>query len=303
MEFLAKSKTRNRETMNFDNYLFRCSSIGKLMTDSDDSITDKQLQTIKDYSEKQKLTDIQKKELDRLIEKRDNPTNILSKTTRTYLTELFIKDYFGREKELENKYLTKGIECEQDSLSLLSDVRGVFMKKNKQRFKNEWLTGEPDINNEAEDENEDIKNNWSLFTFIEADITKDYDLQLEGYCLLNGRKKKRLTYTLCNTPAHQIDAEKKRLSYKFDTDSPTFADKCKQLEINSIFDLGLFMKENPDYHFHSDISEWHYDIPATQRIKSFEVPRKSEDEIKKLYERIIESRKFLNSLSQKFNLK
>lgn len=250
--------------MTFDNYVFRCSQIGKLMTEP------------------------------------KSKSETLSETTKTYLTELFIKEYFGREKELENKYLTKGIECEQDSLSLLSEVRGVFMKKNKVRFQNEWLTGEPDINNEIEDENEDIKNNWSLFTFIEAEITKDYDWQLDGYCLLNGRKKKRLTYTLCNTPAHLIDNEKKRLSYKFDVDSPTFADKCKQLEINSIFDLGLFMKENPDYHFHCNVSEWHYDIPAIQRIKSFEVPRKSESEIKKLYERIAESRKFLNQLATKF---
>lgn len=259
--------------MTFDKYVFRCSQIGKLMTEP------------------------------------KSKSETLSETTKTYLTELFIKEYFGREKELENKYLTKGIECEQDSLSLLSEVRKRFVKKNKRRFKNEWLTGEPDVfnyNGVSNDETfcdievEDIKNNWSLFTFIESEVTKDYDWQLEGYCLLTGATQKRLTYTLCNTPAHLIDAEKKRLSYKFDVDSPTFADKCKQLEINSIFDLGLFMKENPDYHFHCNVSEWHYDIPAIQRIKSFEVPRKSETEIKKLYERIVESRKFLNQLATKF---
>ena len=249
--------------MNFDNHLFRSSSNGKLMTDP------------------------------------RSKSETLSETTKTYLTEIFIKKFFGRENDIDNKYLQKGIECEPDSLSLLSEIRGKFIKKNVRFFENGMICGTPDIINE--DEIEDVKTCWSLFTFIDADVTKDYDWQLESYCILTGKEDKRLTYTLVNTPAHLIDKEKKFASYKYDTDSPSFTDACKQIEINSIFDMELFLKQNPDYHFHNVLSDWNRDIPKHQRVKSFLIPRKSEDEINKLKNRIIESRKFLNSLSQKFN--
>lgn len=248
--------------MTFDNYLFRCSSLGKLMTEP------------------------------------RNKSETLSETTKSYLKELFIKEYFGREKELDNKYLQKGIACEQDSLALLSDIRGVFIKKNKEWFTNDKLSGTPDVL--IDDEVEDIKTNWDLFTFINAEVSKDYDWQLEGYCLLTGATKKRLTYTLVNTPDYLIEKEKKSLTYKYDVDSPSFTDACKQLEINSIFDLGKFMKDYPDFHFHNNISDWNFDIPKHNRVKSFEIERQPQKEIEKLYFRTDESRKFLNNLVKQF---
>lgn len=252
--------------MNFDNYLFRCSSLGKLAA------------------------------------KPRNKTEILSETAKKYLQELFFEIYTGVETDLsELKFIRKGLECEQDSFALLSEIRQTFIKKNKQRFNDTFLTGEPDILFQIENEVEDTKTSWDKITFFNADVTTVYDWQLEGYCILTGATQKRLTYVLVNTPAHLIESEKKRLLKFYDGLSDEFAKECSKLEILHIHDIELFKKENPDFYFHTDISNWKYDVKIENRIKSFFVPRQSEANLKRMENVLIESRNYLNLLTKQFN--
>ena len=53
--------------------------------------------------------------------KKDKDAGLLSATSLQYLNEWLIKQKFGRRKELEIKYLKKGISEEQASIELLSE--------------------------------------------------------------------------------------------------------------------------------------------------------------------------------------
>jgi hypothetical protein len=90
--------------------------------------------------------------------------------------------------------------------------------------------------------------------------------------------------------------EKRKLAWRYGSDpdtNPEYIEKCKQIEINHIFDLELFKKHYPFFQFHSDLSEWNYNIPKEQRVHStsFEY---SESEIFKLKSRIVDCRVWMN---------
>ena len=67
--------------ISFDKYLFRCSSLGKLMT----------------YPAK----------------------DTLSAGPKTFLGNLFKEELFGKSGEIKSKYLSKGLLVEQESICLL----------------------------------------------------------------------------------------------------------------------------------------------------------------------------------------
>ncbi|MGV8131695.1 MAG: hypothetical protein ACP5N7_06370 [Candidatus Pacearchaeota archaeon] len=268
------------------------------MTDSKDAITEKQLKTIDELLSKGNRTDNQEEELVRLISKRDNNALNLGDTAITKLNEIFIKETYNREKDITNKYMEKGTVCEEDSIGVVDAVRKKFTMKNKVHFTNDILMGTPDIINDEDDEIEDLKSSWDIFSFFKADITKGYDWQLEGYCLLTGKSKKRLTYVLVNSPANLIDDEKRKMAFAIhdiSAESELYQEKAKAIERNMIFDMVAFQKENPYYPLVYDLSDWTFDIAKEKRIKSFEVPRipNAEDILKS---KSILWRKYLNSL-------
>lgn len=125
----------------------------------------------------------------------------LSETAKSYLKQLAKEDYFGYSNELDNKYLTKGKQCENESIDLLNLVMFSNYSKNDQRLTNDWLTGEADI--VSENEIIDIKTSWSLDTFpaIPDDINpKDYEMQLRGYMMLYNKPKASVCYCMVDTP-------------------------------------------------------------------------------------------------------
>ena len=86
---------------------FRCSSIGKLMT-----------------------------------EPRSKSEGPLSVGAKTYIRELAAQEIFGVDFVVSSKAIEKGIECEDDSILLLNKVRGLSLKKNAERKTNDFITGE-----------------------------------------------------------------------------------------------------------------------------------------------------------------
>lgn len=179
--------------MNFDNYKFRCSQLGKIVTKSG------------------KLTD----------------------GARTYLTECFIEAIYGVRKEAYGKALEKGIACEQDGLKLLNDTLypGRFVKKITEATENDFIKGTPDA--VMDNVVYDIKNAYDRFTFGKADLTHDYQWQLKGYLWLYGLDQGRVFYCLNNMPDHMISEEERSMFYKqrkwISFDDPEYLEACNQL--------------------------------------------------------------------------
>jgi hypothetical protein len=127
----------------------------------------------------------------------------LSETAKSEMIKIAKEDFYGYSSRMTNKYVEKGIEVEDKSIELLSLVKFAQYTKNKVRLHNDFLTGECDINDEANDEIIDIKSSWSLETFpaLPSDINiKDYEMQLRGYMMLYNRSKASVCYCMVTTP-------------------------------------------------------------------------------------------------------
>lgn len=191
----------------FTNYLFRCHSIGKLMTEP-------------------KL-------------KSDKEAGNLSETTKTFLMEVFIQKKYGRKKDISNKYIEKGLLVENDAINLYSRYKFNEYQKNEELFKNDFLVGTPDI---VSEEIIDIKSSWDIFTFfsnLNKDIDSAYYWQLQAYLALTGKEVARLAYCLVNTPETLVNDEKRKLLYKMNVatdENPEYLQLCDELERNMNFD-------------------------------------------------------------------
>lgn len=129
-------------------------------------------------------------------------TEILSETTKTYLKEWAIEQIYGFRKEIKSKYITKGVQLEDEGIDKAIEWLDLeFVLKNEQYYEDDYFCGTPDI--VTDDEVLDIKMSWDAFTFplFDTEISnKDYYAQLQTYMALTGRKKARLVYVLLNTP-------------------------------------------------------------------------------------------------------
>jgi hypothetical protein len=289
-----------------DTILFRCSGLGKLMKDCE-GITDKQLATIAELQEKmlkKPLTDKQGEMLLDLIKKRDTPPK-LTDGVITHIIDVFTTEVYGRKEEAFGKALDKGNEREEDSITLLSVVTNQYFKKNNIKLTNQWIKGEPDLfkgeSIRKADFTKDTKTSWSLHTFMRAKhklINPDYYWQGMGYMMLTGSKRHSVSYCLVNGTDKAIMAEKRALSYAMGiidptaADNTTFIEKCKQIEINHIFDMEAFRKEYPYFQFDNNISDWHFDIPIQDRLHEFHFDRNERD-IEKIKGRVTEARKWI----------
>jgi hypothetical protein len=160
--------------------LFRCSSLGKLMTDP------------------------------------RSKSETLSETAKSYIQDLFKERELGIYKEFSSRYTDKGLEMEDEAIQFASEVLNWdFVVKNEVRFNNEWITGEPDINTDSL--LADIKCSWNGSTFPLFDETlknKDYYWQLQGYMQLTGHETSELVYTLMDTPLQIVEDEIRRQHWK-----------------------------------------------------------------------------------------
>ena len=127
-------------------------------------------------------------------------SEILSETAKSYIKSVAKQDFFGYNVDLNNKYVIKGQEQEQDSINLLNAVRMTSYVKNDKRLINDIMTGECDIL--LDDHIIDIKTSWSLETFpalAEDGMNKDYEWQLRAYMYLYDRPTAELIYCMVTT--------------------------------------------------------------------------------------------------------
>ena len=239
--------------MNWENTLIRCSSIGAIMTEPK--------------------------------EKAAKEAGELSKTAKTHLKSIYIQEKYGRTKDIVTRPMQKGIEVEEESITLLSRVLKKMLYKNEERLSNNFITGLPDIF-EGEsirnaDSITDIKSSYDLFSFMSnvgEPLDSAYYYQLQGYMALSGAKIAYIAYCLVDTPQSIIENEKYRLLKSMDViseESPEFIKEAMKIEKNMTFG----------------------DIPKEERVLLFEVHR-DQNVINKIAEKVAMARKFLSDFEQ-----
>lgn len=155
--------------------LFRCSSLGKLMT-----------------------------------EPRTKSEGALSIGAKTYIRELAQQEILGIEFEFSSKEIEKGLECEQQSIDMLNRVRGLSLAKNSERRSNGLITGECDLYDPSKKKGYDLKTSWSAKTFpgwvVDCE-DKLYEWQCRGYMSLWDADEWSVAYALVDTPERLIGYE------------------------------------------------------------------------------------------------
>jgi len=225
-----------------------------------------------------------------------------SKTTIKELVKMVRLYKYNRSPKFSNKYTKKGIECENDSIDLYCIHKGEFYKKNEDRLNNIYFTGECDLfkgESFAEaTETIDTKTSWSMDTFPSFAETDDDDYVYQGnvYMDLSKAHKHTIAHCLVNTPPTMILDAKFRAKKEFniiDLETPEYIEKCKEIERESIFDLGKFVEENPWFELHHSVEEWVYDIPANKRVNEAVIMR-DDDLITRMKARVSECRTWID---------
>ena len=124
----------------------------------------------------------------------------LSQGAKTYIRQIAKQDFFGYRVELDNKYINKGKDQEQDSIDLLNAVRFTNYKKNDVRIEDDYLTGECDIL--LDDLIIDVKTSWNLETWPATTgeaHDNDYEWQGRAYMLLYERQFFELVFCMVTT--------------------------------------------------------------------------------------------------------
>jgi len=232
----------------FSKTLIRCSSLGAIMTDPQSAA--------------------------------DKVAGNLSKTAKTELIRVYIKEVYDREKDITTKQMTKGIVNEEQGIAMLGAYTKQELSKNQERYSNEWVTGHPDILTQKMVY--DTKLSYDLWTFlpnVTEPIDKGYLLQLQGYMWLTGRKKGAVAYVLTDCPQNIIEREKMYLLKRMDViseESPEYIEAAAGLEINLIYP----------------------DIPLNEKILIIPVEY-DEEIVEKIKAKVEKCREYLQEFSEK----
>lgn len=239
--------------MNWNEILIRCSSLGRLMTEPK--------------------------------EKAAKESGALSKTAKTHLIGVYIRERYDRQKDVITKQMQKGLDVEEESITLLSRVQKKMLVKNEERLSNDYITGLPDIFDGESIHNAtsitDIKSSYDLFSFlgnIGEPLDSDYYYQLQGYMALSNAPVAYIAYCLVDTPQYIIDGEKYRLLKSMNVvseESIEFIREAIKIDKNMTFP----------------------DIPKEERVLIFKVDR-DDDVIERIYQKVIKARAFLAEFEQ-----
>ncbi len=274
---------------NWNEVLIRSSCTGKILANGKGTVlTEKQQELLNQLQTKTSLTPAQETTLNDLIKKRDAPPT-LGDTCISYLKEVYVWEKYGKEPvggSARSKYTMKGLIVEDESIGMLDRLDGMDYKKNEEWFKNDYLSGTPDIivRNEAGLPIKiiDIKSSYDFSTLLANDgspLNPLYYAQMQSYMALTGATEAEVCYCLVNMPQEQIEAEKRRLYYALNAateESPEYVREVEKMLNNFEFD----------------------EVPIQERILRFPVQRDN-NFIFKLYNRVIECRKWLQDYDDK----
>lgn len=229
-------------TPNFDQILIHCSSIGKLLTEPKS--------------------------------KADKEEGNLSATAKSHLIEVYARELYNFNKELNNKYVNKGWEVEPEAIEELSLQVRYPMEKNEEVFSSEYFVGTPDVI--TKNMVFDVKSSYDWITFlsnIPSELDPMYVAQVNGYLDLLGYDTGYIAYVLLDTPESIRNKEKFYLLSSMDViseESPSFVKAWEEKEKNMIFS----------------------NHPIEERILLFEV-KKDQELLERAKQKVIKARQFL----------
>ena len=205
-----------------------------------------------------------------------NKAELIGDTAKTFCMDMFLKNEFNYEEPVLTPAILKGRLFESDAMGVLEKHDGLIRKAYKKRISNDFIIGTPDIVLKPLDTVEDVKVPMSLKTFMNAELTKAYYWQGQGYMWLTGMKKFKLRYVLM--PDNE---EMQRNAYM-----PFY------------YKLGA-QEENPDFKVieaqikhNNQIIEL---LPIEKRIKTFEFDYNPSD-IELLKGQIIKAREYYQTI-------
>ena len=205
-------------------------------------------------------------------------SEILSKTCITSVQDQYLRHRFGIKKDISNKYIDKGNECEDDSIALYSKVSGKFgIKKNEEWFSDDHFIGTPDVI--TEDTIIDVKTSWDASTYCWFDAklpNKDYYYQLMVYMHLTGRKKAIVAYCLTDATEVMIQDEVKRQVWR---------EKLIDATDEDLYRIEEAVRKQMTFGH----------VPDQLRIRTFDIEYDAEV-IEKIQERVMECRSYYESL-------
>jgi hypothetical protein len=215
----------------------------------------------------------------------------LGETAKTYLINTYIKEVYGREKDITTKQMAKGTENEPEGIKMLSRFYQKPFEKNEQCFENEFQIGHPDIIHMVDDKKKvfDTKLSFDIWTFLSnvmKPVDRNYYYQIQSYLSLTGGDCGEVNFILTDCSEEMINDEKRKLMYQMKavTDiDPEYLEAAAGLEINLIYP----------------------DIPLEQKILCFPIERDNEV-IEQINKKVVKCREFLQEFEErhlKFNLK
>lgn len=211
----------------------------------------------------------------------DKEAGNMSATAKTHLKQVYIQAKYGRSKDIQTRAMTKGLECEDDSILMLSKYNGELYQKNEERFSNDYITGLPDII--TTDTIIDVKTCQDIWTFhdkVGESIPDLYYAQIQAYLWLTGRTRGQIAYCLADaTPQMVMDEQLyafKKGQYVTEL-SPDYLEKCDQIEKAMIYQ----------------------DIPLSEKIWVVNVELDQEF-IEKIPQKVQKAREFLEEYDKNF---
>lgn len=186
----------------------------------------------------------------------------MSVGAETYVKKWLASQFFNRRVSFTSKYTDKGLLVEDQSISILEEYFGEFLVKNNCQYRDEWMTGEPDIVTDVITEVKSVWD-WSTFPLFATSPDKAHVWQVQGYMALTGKQQARICYVLCDTPPELIAQETKRRMYA----------------------ENIPLDDEPDVYAECEAAMTYPELSLKERVKLFVVDR-DEAAIKQVRDRV-----------------
>jgi hypothetical protein len=200
--------------MNFDNLKLRPSEVGKICAGlAKPSLTENQKEKMLELANKANRTEKQEITYQELLAK-NAAVPTLSAGAITYVHELVDMKVYCYDIDLDNRYVNKGISCENEAIQFLNEnLFTSYSKFPEGRYENDWLISSGcDIIDRGIVR--DIKCPWSKKTHpkrYEDGLDPIYEWQLRAYMMLFDCHTAYLDYVLIDTPPELMGYESESL--------------------------------------------------------------------------------------------
>lgn len=196
----------------------------------------------------------------------------ISQGAKTYCEKWLKSELFGRREEIKSKYISKGLQTEENGLNLIVQVLKLGMVyKNEERKEDEYKTGEIDFKHKGIVYDNKASYSLDSFPMFDKVLDKQYYDQMQGYLDLEKLYKGKVCYTLVDTPMHLLEREIKWL----DSD-----DEKQKKALNHVF-TEKYWKEVKETLFPMASKIKFQSIEDKYRVKVFDVER-NDDYINKI---------------------